>query len=65
MIAKGDIFFSTDSNKYLTVTYSHSVIEEIMSKDSNEPMFTSSGGEPELNEDVFMGSDIKAEGIQP
>ena len=65
MIAKGDIFFSTDSNKYLTVNYSHSVMEEIMSNDSNEPVLTSpSGGEPELDEDVFIGSSITAEGIQ-
>ena len=64
MIAKGDIFFSTDSNKYLTINYSHSLIEEIISKENNAPMFNESGDEPELNEDVFMGENITAQGRQ-
>jgi cytoskeletal protein CcmA (bactofilin family) len=64
MIAKGDIFFSTDSNKYLTINYARSLIEDIMSNEGSAPMFSGPGGEPELNENVFISEHIAAVGRQ-
>jgi len=62
MIAVGDIYFSTDSNKNLTVNYSHSTIEDIISNGNNEDIVNPPGGEPNLDENVFLGQDITAIG---
>jgi Protein of unknown function, DUF583. len=61
IIARNDIFFTNDSGVWLNVTYSGSVIEDIMTKESNAPLF-SGRGKPELNEEVFMGESITPEG---
>lgn len=59
VIAKNDIYFTTDSNKHMTVNYSPSTIEDILSDTDNDFFTTQTGpGEPELNEDVFISQTI-------
>ena len=61
VIAKQNIYFSTDSNKYMTVSYSQTTIDGLV-YDENNAFFFSGTGEPELNENVFAGESISAVG---
>ena len=61
VIAKQDIYFSTDSNKYMTVNYSQTTIDGLV-YDENNAFFFSGTGEPELNENVFAGESVSAVG---
>ena len=61
VIAKRNIYFSTDSNKNMTVYYSQSTIDGLV-YDENNTFFFSGTGEPELDENVFYGEDVTAVG---
>lgn len=61
VIAKEDIYFSTDSNKYLKVYYSQTTIDGLVYDENNEFFFTSTG-EPALNENVFIDQTVTAVG---
>lgn len=56
VIAKSNLYFSSDSNKYITVNYSASTIENIL--DSEQNRFFSSGSKPSLNANVFTEQTI-------
>ncbi len=56
-----DIYFKTGNNKSITVSYSKSYIDQIV-KNPNNSFFFGSSGEPELEEDVFIGQNVSAQG---
>ncbi len=62
MIAKGNIGFGGESSRWLTISYSHSKIQDVMSNENNAAMFSISGGQPKLDEDVFVRQSITAQG---
>ncbi len=61
MIAKNDIFFSTDSNKYMSVNFSRTTVDGLVYDEDNAFFFTSTEA-AELNEDVFIDSTVSAVG---
>ena len=60
IIAKGNV----NQNAWLTLTYSSSVIQAIRDNLPQNEFFFSGGGEAELDEEVFMGQSITAQGRQ-
>lgn len=60
IIAKNNIGFDSDSNKWMTLSYSKSIVDSIVAKSSNSFFFTSST--PTLNQDVILGQDITPSG---
>ena len=59
VIAKEDMYFTTDSNKYMTVNYSPSTIEAILSDEDNDFFVVENEqGEPALDENVFVSETV-------